>query len=190
MPVKSRRPSREAALRALYQMEVGGIPKREAIRTMTEDAELEPAVLAYASELIEGVVDEIEGIDKILSAKLRDWSLDRLAILDRNILRMGAYEIYFRPEIPPAVTLNEAVEIAKKYSTAESGKFVNGVLGAVLADSPKAQWDRAAAPPESQWEEPAPPEIAPEPELIEEGSDAAHELSRAAKWTIRAEEPS
>lgn len=189
MRVKSRRPGREAALRALYAMEIGGFPKSSALRTLREHAELEPAQLEYAERLVEGVVDEIEGIDDQVGSKLVGWTMDRLATLDRNILRLATYELFFCPEVPPAVSLDEAIELAKRYGTAESGKFVNGVLAAVLVESPKAAWDRESAAPETELEEPAPAEPEEEAEIIAGDSPEAEELARVGKWTVRAEPP-
>ena len=71
-------------------------------------------------------------IDQLIAQYAKEWSLDRMANVDRNILRLAAYEILYEPDVPNSVAVDEAVELAKKYSTAESGKFVNGILGNVL----------------------------------------------------------
>src|SRR5208283_3207039 len=107
----------------------------------------------------------------------------RVAAVDRNVMRIGAYELLHVPSVPPAVTLNEAVEIAKKYSTAESGKFVNGVLGRFLLDTPKAKWDAATAPIEVEEKgESAPP---PEIEEFEVDEAEAKKLLKVGGWTLR-----
>ena len=188
MPVSNRRRSREAALQSLYQMEMADCSMTEAVQSLRDRAELPPDELAFAAKLVEGVFDEVATIDAAIGPKLVDWTIERLAPIDRSILRIAAYELYFRPEIPPAVTLNEAVVMAKKFSAAESGRFVNGVLGAVLLESPKADWDRASAPPESIWEEPAPPDVQEVEELtIDESSPEAKELAKAGLWKLRSE---
>ena len=87
----------------------------------------------YLHSLVGGVLEHREDIDKTVAGLSEGWALDRQPAVDRNILRMAAYEIMFRPDIPPGASINEAVELAKKYSTAESGKFVNGVLGALAS---------------------------------------------------------
>src|SRR5690349_7281417 len=106
----------------------------------------------------------------MLADRIPDYDFNRIAAIDGNILRIAAYELFFEPGIPPAVTINEAIEIAKKYSTAESGKFVNGILGRLLADSPKANWDPASAPAEEIEEPSTEPEY--EIEVIEETIEA------------------
>jgi N utilization substance protein B len=90
-------------------------------------------ISSFAVLLIQGVIDHQKEIDMRLSALATGWALERQAAVDRNIMRLAAYEILFMPDIPTGVSLNEAVELAQKYSTAESGRFVNGVLGALAA---------------------------------------------------------
>jgi N utilization substance protein B len=187
MAIRNRRQGREAALRTLYQIEVGGSEPSVAIRDMHVEANLTPDVLEFAERLVRGVLNHEESIDESISARLIDWTLDRIPAVDRNILRIGCYELYHCAEIPPAVTLNEAIELAKKYSTAESGRFVNGVLGRALQDSPKADWNPAEAPSE-QIEESAPaapPEV--EETTIEEGSPEAEAMAKVGLWKLRSE---
>lgn len=87
---------------------------------------------AFAQTLVRGVLEKRQEIDDQLSALSTGWALDRQATVDRNIMRLAAYEILYLPDIPAGATINEAVEIAKKYSTAESGRFVNGILGSLV----------------------------------------------------------
>jgi len=149
---------------------------------------LEEELASYARRLVEGVIQSRSEVDQKLSEKLQDWDIERMAAVDRNILRLGAYELLHCPEIPPRVTLNEMIEIAKKFSTAESGKFVNGVLAAVLADSPKANW----VAPEAETEVESAPEPEPEPEIeaINEDAPEAAELAKVGKWKLRSEDAS
>jgi N utilization substance protein B len=127
MGVKNRRPGREAALRILYQIEIGDTPFMDALQNVGEFGDLSKDTLFFAERLARGVEERLEFLDGKIAARLIDWTLDRLAPIDRNLMRMAVYELYHCSEIPPAVTLNEAVELAKKYSTPESGTFLNGV---------------------------------------------------------------
>ncbi len=88
----------------------------------------EAAVRLFADTLIRGTLEHRDEIDRHLQQHAKNWSLHRMATVDRNILRLAAYEILYRHDIPPAVSINEAVDIAKKYSTEDSGRFVNGIL--------------------------------------------------------------
>ncbi len=88
----------------------------------------ESAVRLFAEPLIRGTLEHREALDAVIQKHARNWSLHRMAVVDRNILRLAVYEMLHRPDIPPVVSINEAVDIAKKYSTEDSGKFVNGIL--------------------------------------------------------------
>lgn len=88
----------------------------------------ESAVRLFAEPLIRGTLEHREALDEVIQKHAKNWSLHRMAVVDRNILRLAAYEMLHRPDIPPVVSINEAVDIAKKFSTEDSGKFVNGIL--------------------------------------------------------------
>lgn len=182
MPVRSRRQAREAALRALYQIEVGKVGIEEAVSELKENANLAGDLARFAEEEARGVFERRARLEASISECLTDWTFDRLAIVDRILLLIGAYELYHCEDIPPKVTLNEAIELAKKYSTAESGKFVNGVLARVAESSPKAGF----AAEEANLE----PLVEPEPEspleeVLSEGSEEHAELENAGNWVIR-----
>lgn len=163
MPVKSRRPARVAALRALYQMGIARVRAEDAIKQIHEESEMDADLIAYAERLVRGIASESSAIRDVIEARLTGWDYDRLAAVDRTILRVGVFELLHAPEVPPVVAVNEAVELAKKYSTAESGKFVNGVLARVMADFPR--------PATQEIEEPAPdPDEQVTEELVEQGS--------------------
>lgn len=132
----TRREARELALRMLFQIDVGHQPIDEVVEAGLAQSHLEGGNRAYAEELTRGALEHQAQIDARVAALSTDWALDRQAAVDRNILRLSAYELLFRPDAPVAAVVNEAVELAKKYSTAESGRFVNGVLGA-LAREPR-----------------------------------------------------
>jgi transcription antitermination protein NusB len=124
---------REVALQVLYQVEQNpGVPPDE-IRRFIQRRLLEDRKLCeFTEELIDGVKDHQARIDAMITEVAENWRLDRMAAIDRNILRLGAYEMLFRPEVPAKVAINEALELAKRYSTAQSSRFVNGILDRVL----------------------------------------------------------
>ena len=118
----------------LYQVDVAGIPLSEAIQTARENVDAEPEVFDYAEVLARGVQKHKKEIDRDIRRLSVDWPPARQPAVDRNILRMAIFEISYVEATPPVVAVNEAVELAKKYSTADSGKFVNGVLAAYLRE--------------------------------------------------------
>jgi N utilization substance protein B len=130
--MSKRRAAREQALKWLYQIDVGKTPADEAMAEAY--GRLDDAGLAFARELARGAVAHVTEIDELIARYAKDWSLDRMAAVDRNILRLAMFEILHLPDIPHGVSADEAVELAKKYSTADSSKFVNGVLGSLLRD--------------------------------------------------------
>ena len=92
------------------------------------------SVRVFAEDLIRGVLEKKDELDLRLQKYLRNWDMARMAVVDRNVLRMAIYELYYREDIPPVVSINEAIEIAKRFSTSESGKFVNGLLDRIRQD--------------------------------------------------------
>ena len=184
---RSRRKARVAALQALYKIEIAKSPIATAVEEMREHSDMASDLADYAESLVRGVRNNQADLDRRLSALIREYDYDRVAIVDKNVLRIGAYELFFEPAIPPAVTIDEAIEISRKFSTLESGKFVNGVLGKLLEASPKSNWDPATAPPEQE-------EAIEEDELIEvveetidADSEEAKKLSRVGGWKLKAE---
>jgi N utilization substance protein B len=125
----SRHIARELAFKILFQTDVGRNPWQEVLpRTIAED-NLPEQTRIFLEQLVKGTVQNLKLIDSEITRYAQDWKLERMANTDRNILRMAIYEIKFLDEIPPGVTINEAVELAKLYGDEESGKFVNGILG-------------------------------------------------------------
>lgn len=127
LPV-SRSESRERALHLLYEAEARDLPPAGALL----DAVVTPD--PYATRLVEGVAEHLSAIDAVVGRLARGWTLDRMPAMDRAVLRIGVYELGHEPEVPTAVVLDEAVELAKRYSTEESGRFVNGVLAAAATE--------------------------------------------------------
>jgi N utilization substance protein B len=126
-----RRQGREAALKTLFQVELGGAQPEFALNATCEQEAIASADVAFARDLVTGVLERLPELDELLRRCSHEWSVERMAVLDRLILRLACYEILFCSDIPVAVSINEAVELAKKYSTPEAGRFINGVLSAV-----------------------------------------------------------
>lgn len=94
----------------------------------------EAATRSFADPLIRGVLEHREEIDQLIQRHAKNWDLRRMAVVDRNVLRLAAYEMLHREDIPPVVSINEAVDVAKKFSTPDSGKFVNGILDKIKGE--------------------------------------------------------
>jgi N utilization substance protein B len=117
--------ARERALTILYEAHNKGLTPRAAVAEHV----IHPDHLTV--ELLEGVEDHQAELDAIISAHARNWTIERMPVLDVNILRLALFELGYRPEVPTAVVIDEAVELAKRFSTDDSGRFVNGMLSAV-----------------------------------------------------------
>jgi N utilization substance protein B len=127
-----RRILREKVVQALYAHEISGDPLEHVIATILRSLEGNRPAHEFARRLVLETVSHAAEIDKIIRAKVANWDFQRIALLDRLILRMGICELLFFKEIPPKVSMNEAIELAKLFSTERSGQFINGVLDAVL----------------------------------------------------------
>ncbi len=126
-----RREAREKALFYLYQSDLLDIDIDELIQM---DLKNKKNIDQFTLKLVKGVKNNFENLNEIINLHSSNWQIDRMSILDRNMLRIALYEIMFEQEIPLKVTINEAIEISKKYGTNESGKFVNGILGKVVEE--------------------------------------------------------
>ena len=125
----NRRQARAAALQALYLIDVSGISEEAALLTQEEDLKtLEEKDSDFAKDIVTGTRRFLDEIDEAIKNAASHWKLDRMTAVDRNILRMSAYELLHVPETPPKVAIDEAIEIAREFSTEESSKFVNGIL--------------------------------------------------------------
>ncbi len=131
--MRKRTRAREFALQLLYQADI----RKEDISSILESfwknqaqhpEEVEASVKEFATLLAQGVCDNLKRIDSAISSYAQNWQIERMAVIDRNIMRICCYELFFRDDIPPKVSINEAVDLAKKYGDLESGKFVNGIL--------------------------------------------------------------
>jgi N utilization substance protein B len=139
-----RRLAREIALQSLYHMQMNEVKASEAIAMAIYEAEndnesdlvlkdekIEPK---YIEELVVGTDHNKKLIDELLVEYLKGWQMDRLSKVDKEVLRLAAYEMIFRDDVPPKVVVNEAIELSKHFGTEESGKFVNGVLGKMIKE--------------------------------------------------------
>ena len=178
--VKSRRAAREAAFQAVYQCSCGGSSISVAIDEALSRQTFSDEAAAFVRELANGAVTSVIELDSRYSPFLKPgWTPTRLALIDRLLLRLAVFELWFMSGVPPKVTITEAVNLAKRFGTADSGPFINGVLGRVLEVSPKAEWTGEAA------EEVGAAVVSPGidgPEVIEE------EVEQDAAWTISSDE--
>ncbi len=162
MATRRRTRARELALQHLYAVDqrADGLTLEPGpfLRAQTKDDE----VYLFAIGLVNGCLAHRQRIDEAIRRAAENWDFERLAAVDRNILRLGVYELLFREDIPPQVTLNEAIELAKRFSTAKSGAFVNGVLDRVRGDAgrepcraplPRAAGEEAAPEPDGETAE-------------------------------------
>ena len=136
--MKKRTRARELALQALYQLDLQGESFATEVGDFVRDEEPDAETADFAIELVRGVVVEQEAIDEAIRAVAQNWDLERMAVVDRNVLRMATHELMHRDEIPPKVSINEAIELGKRFSTKNSGAFINGILDRIkssLAES-------------------------------------------------------
>jgi N utilization substance protein B len=133
MSSSPRHRAREAALQMLYFCEISHASPDEAVTAFFAEhlPEASDGVRTFAGELVEGVIVEIVGLDALIEQHSQHWRLARLAAIDRLILRMAAWELQHRPDTPAAVVLDEAIELARTFSTEDSARFVNGVLDGI-----------------------------------------------------------
>lgn len=126
--MRKRSRAREHALRILYQLDVARDSTEEGLASYLTNHRVAKASQPYVVRLVRGVLAHREHLDALISRTALNWRLSRIAVVDRNILRLGLYELVVEHDVPPTVVINEAVELAKRYGTPESGKFVNGIL--------------------------------------------------------------
>lgn len=137
-PPGKRRHARELAVQFLYQFDLNGGALEEVLELFwLTQTDVSASVRAFADATIRGTLAHRAAVDEQIKKYTEHWELSRIAAVDRNILRLAIYEMVFRDDIPPVVSINEAVDIAKKFSTRESGAFVNGILDKLRADLPR-----------------------------------------------------
>ncbi len=127
--MRRRTKARESALKVLYQIEMTKDAPSEALHIYWQrEHESDSSVKGFTQQLVEGVIEHKTEIDKLISEHAKNWQIDRMAVVDKNILRMATFEMLYADDIPVKVSINEAIDIAKKYGDTDSGKFVNGIL--------------------------------------------------------------
>ena len=123
-----RRKSREFALKVLYQLEITKQGALQAMVQLRENFSPEEGEDEFAKRIVLGVIEHRQEIDRLIKERSENWRLDRMTIIDRNILRIAIFELLYCGDIPPKVTLNEAIDLGKRYGSEESGSFINGIL--------------------------------------------------------------
>jgi len=132
-----RRKARKDALEILYEIEIAGQPLEEVIKNRVLARGEEPS--EFTIKLVKGVLEHLKQIDTIINEHTDNWALERMPIVDRNLIRIGLYELLYEEDIPYSVSINEAVELAKIYGMEESSKFVNGILGRIATELKQAE---------------------------------------------------
>ena len=131
----TRRKSRELALQALYQSELAGQAGLLDFTQFCAHFQVNKKAMPYAKKLLDGVQGNKEEINKLISRYAENWRLERMSVIDRNILRLAVFELHYQDDVPTSVAINEAVEIAKRFSTDDSGPFINGILDAMAKET-------------------------------------------------------
>ncbi|MBR8659214.1 transcription antitermination factor NusB [Brevibacillus sp. NL20B1] len=131
-----RRTAREKAVQCLFQIDMADVQVEDALNLVMEDSEEDPSYLRY---LVEGTLKHQQEVDAEIRKFLRGWQLERIANVDRAILRLAFFEIMYEPDVPDRVVMNEAIEIAKLYSDEQSHRYINGVLSSFLQSRQTAQ---------------------------------------------------
>lgn len=132
--MRKRTKAREIALQLLYEYDTTGEMEQERVESFVEGTSKSDETREYARTLIVGVVEHKEEFDGIFGKLSDHWAVPRMPVVDRNVLRIGAYELLYGEGVPPKVAINEAVELAKKFGSADSGRFVNAILDRINRD--------------------------------------------------------
>lgn len=128
----ARRKARELALQMLYQHDLSGNAPETIVSTFEELQKSKPNTREFATKIFRGTVDNLTSIDDMIQAQADNWRLSRMAVVDRNIIRMSVYEFLHEDDTPKLVIIDEAIEIAKKFGTQKSSQFINGILDGIL----------------------------------------------------------
>ena len=131
--MRNRTKSRECTLQMLYQADIRHTGSQQIVEEFWcgQEEGVEPEVQAFANQLFSGTLEHLADIDALIAKYADNWDMKRMAVIDRNILRLGVFELLHLEEVPPKVSINEAIELAKRFGDAESGKFINGILDAI-----------------------------------------------------------
>jgi len=135
--VKKRTRARELALQFLYQLDLLGPVVLAELPEFLRDEERDAQTCRFARRLVEGTHEHRPAIDAEIQSVAQNWQISRMAVIDRNVLRLATYELLYCTDIPPKVAINEAIELGKRYSTANSGAFINGILDKIKSHVPQ-----------------------------------------------------
>ena len=135
----TRRLGRELALQALYALDINPMDTHRFLATFWENNPSPAEARTFAGQLIEGIISHRVDLDALIKSKAQHWALSRMALVDLNLIRLAAYELLYRDDIPKKVIINEAVEIAKKFGSEDSAAFVNGILDEIPVPEGKAE---------------------------------------------------
>ncbi len=186
---RSRRTAREVALKALYGIWIGHANPDEAIANALVETPLAPENEAFMRSLVAGVGEHRGELDGRVAAHLSaQWNIERIAVTDRLALWLAGFELWYLPGMPPKVTIVESASLADRFGTPDSARFVQGVMAKLLAESPKANWDRSQEE-VPQFEPAEEPEAETPTEEVAEGSEEHGEILKAGPWVIRHNEP-
>jgi len=128
----ARRKARELALQMLYQYDLSANPPQQIVETFEELQKSKPNTREFATKIFQGTIDNLAKIDEMIAAQADNWRITRMAVVDRNIIRMSIYELLEESETPKLVIIDEAIEIGKKFGTQKSSQFINGILDGIL----------------------------------------------------------
>ena len=132
--IYKRRIIRERVMQALYALEISHDPLPHIIENIFGDLRDHKEEFSFAQTLLQATLEHQPSIDAIIKKKATHWNFDRIALIDKLLLRMGICELFYFEDIPPKVSINETIEIAKRFSTEKSGQFINGILDSILND--------------------------------------------------------
>ena len=141
--MKKRSRGRELALQLLYQMDLRGLELADEAGSFLAAEESDREATAFARRLVAGVREHWHELDEAIRTVAQNWDIARMAVIDRNVLRLATYELLHCRDIPPKVAINEAIELGKRYSTANSGAFINGILDKIKSRSEAAPQGQA-----------------------------------------------
>jgi len=144
--MKTRRRARHVTLETLYEFDIVNHPAGEVLQRRLEANPMENAGVQFASMLVQGVIEHLPDLDKLIARYAPEWPLEQMAVIDRNILRIAIFEFLILGETPVKVAINEAVELAKTYASDSAPRFINGVLGSLADQIPQLRQEFEAVP--------------------------------------------
>lgn len=179
-------------MRALYESDVAGNSLQVSIDDAFEHEKLKPDQREYAEQIIRGVAASQSELQETIEPKLNDYTWERLAVIDRILMCIALWEMYESPSTPPKVAIDEAIEMAKKYSTENSARFVNGVLGAIFREKPvtieKLELQKETLEEQPEEEPESLDSLVEEVEEEEIEPEEAEKIKRSGNWSVRVQE--